>query len=292
MPWETVLSNEIISYSAGEQAKDYAATGRKVVEHDGVFFNEVSPGYKVYWPIDVLHPHARAIKAIPATRGHKMVVADPAKANGFLNIMVARDVPDFDIGLLSKKRRSDVRRSLKRIEVRFMDEPEGLIAQGASDVDASFRERTGYGSVRSKPEFEEWLRSVMRHTGQRWYGAFVEGRLAGFSCMTVVNRNACIGLLEVHTDFLADGTSTALLYELCRRSRDSGQVDQIYFGLHSEKASLNRFKEGMLFKRRDLPCYVHLRVPMRWAVRLLKPRSYDRLIGFAPEHYESSAEAS
>ena len=137
MPWETVLSNEIISYSAGQQAKAYTATGRKVVEHDGVFFNEVSPGYKVYWPIDVLHPHARAIKAIPATRGHKMVVADPAKANGFLNIMVARDVADFDIGLLSKKRRSDVRRSLKRIEVRFMDEPEGLIAQGASDVDAS-----------------------------------------------------------------------------------------------------------------------------------------------------------
>jgi hypothetical protein len=276
--------NEIVSYTESERAAQMAAAGQKVIERDGVFFKELASGF--FAPVNLLAIRERVIRRVPGTLGHKMVVADPRHANGYLNIMVVQDIPSYDLKLFKKKRRWELRKSLECVEVHWLEDPAVLLTQRAHDVDVSFRERTEWGERRSEADFEANMKRLMRDEGLRWFGGYIDGKLAGYAVLMVVCRNGCIGHIATHTDHLSTGINGALLYEICRRCRESGVVDQIYFGLWSTKSSLNRFKERMLFKRRDLPAYVHLRWPVNWGLRLLRPLAYRRVVGFSPDQFE------
>lgn len=274
------MASEIVSYSEAERAKQISTTGRKVVECEGVYFHEVRSGF--FWPIDLLRPRERVIRKVPGTLGHKMVVADPALGNGHLNIMAAFDVMEFSLDSLAKDRRKGVRRGLKQVEVRVIENSAQLVREGAHEIDTSFRSRTQWGNAVSKEEFAARLGRLMSDPGMVWFGGYVDGKLAGYISISVVNSNATMGTIASHSDYLSQRVNDVLVYEMCRLSAESGCVDKLAFGLHCAKETLNAFKESMLFKRRDLPAYTHVRWPIGWGLRLLRPSAYRRLLGSAP----------
>jgi hypothetical protein len=273
-------ANGIVSYSEAERARQIAITGRKTLECEGVYFHEMRSGF--YWPIDLLRAREKVIRKVPGTLGHKMVVADAAQANSFLNIMAAYDVTEFSLESLSKERRKAVRRGLKQVEVRVLESAEELVRQGAYEVDSSFRARTQWGRALPKDEFAARLARLMSDSGMVWFGGYVDGKLAGYISISVVNRNATMGTIASHSDYLSHRVNDVLVYEMCRLAAESQCVDKLAFGLHCAKETLNAFKESMLFKRRDLPAYTHVRWPIGWGLRLLRPSVYRRLLGSAP----------
>ena len=45
---------------------------------------------------------------------------------------------------------------------------------------------------------------------------------------------------------------------------------------------VNAVKESMLFRRRDLPTYVHIPWIYKWGLKILKGTRYRRVMGFPP----------
>lgn len=273
------MATEIISYSEAEAAQYIARTGRKVIECDGIHFCEAYAGF--FRPVNLHRPYNHVVGRVPGTLGHKMAVADPSVANGFVNVMVADELTTYSMDRLSRDRRKALKRGLKKVEVRVLPDPLILLEQGGHEVDTSFHHRTGWGPLLTPEAYRARIARIMANPAMVWFGGYVDGKLGGYICLSVIERYGGMGTIATHTDFLPTRINDVLLYEMCRRCQEAGCVDNLSFGMHSNKPSLNQFKETMLFKHQALPAYVRLQWPVGMALRLLWPQKYRRVYGYA-----------
>ncbi len=282
------MSAEIVSYSAAERAAQIILTGRKVLEHQGIHFVEAQRGF--YWPIKLAAPLRTFPRSLPGAYGHKVVVADAAQANATLHLMLADDIPNYSLEQFSRDRRKGVRRALKAVEVRPLESPLVLAREGGYEISCSFHERTEWGQMSSRSEYEATLERWELDKGMVWFGGYVEGALGGYISVSVADGYGTMGTIATHSDFLNARINDALVYELARRCQESGVVNSLAFGLYCQKKSLNQFKESMLFRCHSLPSYAHVRWPMKLALRMLRPAVYRRVYGLDRGTSQDAAE--
>jgi len=58
-----------------------------------------------------------------------------------------------------------------------------------------------------------------------------------------------------------------------------GIAAHAHYSLYSGIASLERFKASLGFVPVEFPCRLRVPAPIRWGLRLLRPRIWQRLLG-------------
>jgi len=263
------------------------AMGARIVESGGVFWRRVRPLF--YRPLLPFEPlDLDSIKPPPQARwgAWQCAVTDAKRANGSLAFVMFRDAPAYQLEMLDKKRRWEVRAAARHFTIRPLTLPEEL--QRAYDVFVEFQQRTGYRyrSDRVDPRrYAAWAQEVFRHRGARVLGAFEGAQLRAIGIV-----HALVDTLIYATFFAAEQAlqrhvASLMLHVVRQMAAGLAGVQRIYAGLrkHGPDVTVDQFYllRGAEVVVQPAYCWVH--PVMAWCLRQFRPELLRRLLGEAPE---------
>jgi hypothetical protein len=264
-----------------EFAEHLGRTGQRVVQHEGRYWHQTSPGF--YRPV---HPLAR-LSAREATRptlacwGFQACLtrADEHLANPQVPFYLVSDLDSFDETRMTQDRRRRLRRARRLAQMVELTGPAMLREQGYA-VLQSARERTGYGALPTVLRYQASLDRI----GQRAEGivlaAVVDGRLGGYATGCAVGATACARALVVATWALKTHISAGLTYEFIYACRRTGGIREMVHGLHArENEGLCRNKELVGLPLQRVPARTVMPPGVGALMRRRNPHKYYRLTG-------------
>ncbi len=248
-----------------EFVEQQRALGRRIHEHDGVFWEQAYPGYSR--PAFVYKPFNRGA-ARPAWPhrllgySHQVPCADQANRRLPVMAMDRTELDGFTLMSLPQKKRNQVRRALKHCEFRRLDELEPWLERmRAINISQSERQAQGAGAPvaagRYIHEAEAWRAQIRREFAlakREWWGAFAEGELVAYLRSYQVESVRLIQQIKTHSDAYAHNAVDGLNFTLLERAAADPSCRQILYG-EAMHPSLNRFKEQFLFRVVELPYY-------------------------------------
>jgi len=258
------------------------AAGEPVHFHDGVWWQQVSPGFCK--PVDLLRQIVPgAARPTPAKRwlGYSHVVSDASQANHGWDVMCleGEGVSRFDLSRVSPKRKQQkIKQAIKTLDIKLMKEIKPLLSV-MNDINVVVARRTGHGYppsyyVSRRAEWERFMLREFSLPGREWWGAFFEGRLVAYYYVHVIGRTLHINAAKSHTDFLHLGPNDALVFSLLEQHAKTGDCDRVIYGDWSpDVPSLNEFKERYGFARRIIPIFRSMTPAMRLGLWLKNRRS-------------------
>jgi len=266
-----VLDAVVRPSSEAELASSAMERGKKVIHHAGTYWIETRPGF--YEP---MHWFAR-LRNEQIERpcflcwGYRSTLHKDAAAhaNGSLplHLLGENDLFHYDEAYLPTKRRSQLRKARKVVQVVRVIDPTQFLEQGY-DVLKSAVTRTRHGLI---PTYYDYCRSMNKQVQGKslLLAGLVDEIMRGYFIISAVNDVAYIDTVLLATEFLSTDIGTALVFEAVQVARRCPQIKYVVYGLHSiEDPRLGVFKEGMGFK-------VHL-----WPLKYQIPGVVNRLIGW------------
>ena len=242
------------------------ALGHALHLHDGVWWQQQSPFHcKPAIRLEAIFPGGARPARMRSLAGFGHVVPEGAPSNSTISVMMMSRAPGVPFGLedLSSRRRSQVRRGLKKTEVRRIEDLAPLM-EDVRQIVISTRMRTGVGLPVSHytDHFDQWSRNILTLFAMKdrpWWGGFVGGRLVAYFQTMRLEDMLTIGAAKSHTDYLAHCPNDALLYCVLEDAFNRLGCRCVEYGDWSpEDARLQYFKESYGFTRRDYPEYIHL----------------------------------
>lgn len=249
--------------------------GRRIHEHDGVYWEEVYPFYcKPAFVHQAFDRGAARPARLRQLLGYSHQVRDSAQANRWLSMMVLdrHTLDGFHLHQLPQKKRNNVRRARERCEVRpITDLNSNLERLREINVAQALRQAQGAGSdtlpERYVREADDWRTQIRREfalDGREWWGAFVEGVLAAYLRTYQVEGIRIIQQTKADTAWLKFYPMDALYFDVLSRASADATCVRIVNGspLHS---SLNHYKEQFLFRAVAVPYYSSNARIVEWA---------------------------
>jgi hypothetical protein len=255
--------------------------GSRVVRHRGRWWWEARRGF--YRPIHML-ARLRADEATrPATACwgfHATLRDDDADhANTALPTHRIANVDDYDEERLSSNRRYELRKARRTAELVELTDPDLLLAEGY-DLLHSTIERTGWGRLPSREEYEADVRCSVRPGRRLVLAGLIDGRLAGYADCYGVADVGYFDEMRVATDALDTNLSKALQVEFIHVCRRSSNIREVVNGLVApEDDNLTRSKERLGIPVDPVPARVSMLPGAATVIRRLAPSSYYRLSG-------------
>ncbi len=253
--------------SEEQYVEDCLRNGVRGHRHDGVWWREPFPFYaKPMFEFRELVPGSAHPSFLRAPLGYSHPVPDPALGNRALPYMILQgpELRGFRLEALPGKKRNQVRKGLKLCEValiqdvaRHLEEIRGIY------VSQAMRHAEFHELPETPPEYyvdraDEWRRRELRYLttcGRETWGAFIDGRLAGFIVSPQIEGVRIIEKAKCHTDFLSFNVNDALYFTVLEASgKDSACRKVLNPGLRGGR--LARYKEQFLFKQDAIPVYV------------------------------------
>lgn len=232
--------------------------GMNVASHRGRHWLKTHFGF--YQPIHLLArlKPDEATRPAALTWGFRASLADTARgiANGAVPVYLLSDLAGYDIQALPPKRRSDLRKCRKLVNlvrVKGMPFPgEELYA-----VAVSSSKRTGYWKP---PAMDVYLASKRRDFGDERrlvIAGLVGGKLAGCLEGIAVDGIAYVQSVLIATEYLPTSIGTGLIFEFVQACRRTDGIKEIVYGLFTrDDPKLTAFKEGMGFPLVMVPARV------------------------------------
>jgi hypothetical protein len=267
--------------SEAELAAMRAAEGDAVVRHRGCHWRSSFPGF--YQPIHLLvrMRAAEVRRPAPLCWGFRAALAeeDAHLADATLPVHLLTDLPHFDERVLSRNRRSDLRRCRRRVELRRLTEPGLLLEQGHAVFMSALR-RLGHWRELSLLEYRQRVSRRAAHGRRLVVAGLVDGTLRGYLDSYAVDGVLHTEEIFVASDALRTGIGTGLYVETILTAARSGSLRAVCNGLHRpEDANLCHFKEGLGFRVVKLPARSVIPAPIRAFLRARRPATYYRLTG-------------
>jgi hypothetical protein len=266
--------------SEAEYAAACRARGARVVERHGRHWEEIRPGFftAVHWLARMSAAEARPPSNWSWGYQTTMNEEGAASSNASLPAHLLRDVVEYDVDRLSKKRRYDLRKSQRLVTIVELTSPALLEAEGY-EVMRSAYSRTTYKDIPTPEAFRASLvRSFWR--GRLVLAGLIDGRLGGYLEGHVVQGSAYVGVVHIATEALPTQIGTALIFNFVQICKQSRGVHEIMYGLHvPEDPALTFFKEGMGFPVVRLPSLVHINPLVGALIHCCRPNTYYRLTG-------------
>ena len=235
--------------------------------HDGVWWREPFPFYaKPMFEFRELAPGSARPSFRKAPLGYSHHVPDPALGNRSLPYMILHEAELRGFGLesLSSKKRNQVRKGLKHCEVALIQDIERhLEAIRGIYISQSMRHTEQHEIPKTPPSFyvdhaSQWRERELRYLttcGRETWGAFIDGRLAGFIVSPQIEGVRIIEKAKCHTDFLSFNVNDALYFTVLEAAGKDALCRKIVNpGLRGGR--LARYKEQFLFKQEAIPVYV------------------------------------
>jgi hypothetical protein len=283
-------------------ARDSAALGRRGHLHDGVWWKTPYPGYsKPLFEFRAIVPGESRPASSRALLGYSHHVPEARMGNRFKEYLILEGeaLRTFGLPALSSKKRNQVRKGLKLLQVRPVREVEPFL-DSIRDIYVSqaTRHTERYDLPDTPPTFyteheQLWRTRELRHLGtcgRELYGAFAEDRLVAFLVTSHVEGTRFIEKMKSHTDYLHACPSDALYFTVLEEAgRDPACLRVVNPGFRGE--GLTHFKEQFLFRRTQVPMYVSNPRLFAWGERMVSLWARVRHRGRAPrETSEPSGE--
>lgn len=252
--------------------------GRRIHEHDGVFWEEVCPFYcKPAFVYNAFDPGQARPRLLRSLLGYSHQVESREKGNRTLSFMVLgrEKLDDFGLMKLPPKKRNQVRRALEQCVIKPIHTIAPLLERLREiNVAQSVRQAGGGGTAvpaeRYIVQAEGWQRQIRREfalNGREWWGAFVDELLVAYLRTYQVDNIRIIQQTKSDTAYFKSHPVDALYFEVLSAAAADSTCQQIFNGspLH---ASLNHFKEQFFFHPVEYPYYSS----NAWLVELYKKK--------------------
>lgn len=262
-------------------ARWMSARGARIVEARGRYWNEVVPGF-----FQPLHYLARfAPRELVAPRrlcwGMRAVLteAEAERANVVLPVHVMPDLPTYSVDRLDRRRRQEVKKAERAVDVVVLHRPDRLIADGFPLV-LEATARNSRNRAVAKPRFAAWLEAAFGGPGPVVLAMLQGESLLGFSFLFAID-----GIAYAHQAFIGDAGRRLHLDLLCfhieaQIAQRTPGVHTLVNGLHArENEGLCSFKKRQGLVVADYPSLTSLHPAADTMLRYLRPNQYYRLTG-------------
>lgn len=268
--------------SEGEYARQLANLGRRVHEHDQVWWVANYPLYA--------RPAFEYREIVPGTArpqfwrcllGYSHQVPDARQGNRVLELFVLQgsNLREFSLARIRPEKRSQIRKGLRSCTVALLTDlqPQLECLREASLSQAIRHAQQGKYSIppqRYTKDVDAWrarCRLEFAQKGREWWVALVEGRLVACMVTFQVETTRVIQKMITHTDFLRLNVTDALYFTVLQEVSRMALCHRIINGgpLHSGN---DRYKELFLFVRTPVPYYSSHPALFQWGVRLISTR--------------------
>lgn len=239
--------------------------GRRIHEHDGVFWEAIYPFYcKPAFEFKAFVPGTARPARLRSWLGYSHPVPSPEQGNRSLPTMVLdrAQLEGFELQKLPAKRRNMVRRALKQCETRpILDLERHLERIREINVSQARRHQEGAGAQtpvsRYTEQAESWrdqIRKEFALKGREWWGAFVGETLAAYLRTYQVEGVRIIQHAKTDTDYFRHSPMDALYFRVLSEAAATPSCLRIVNG-RPMQPSLNHFKEQFLFQAVELPVF-------------------------------------
>lgn len=252
--------------------------GARFHQTRGVWWQEAKPFFFTALPLfRTLRPGEARPRWPAALAGYQHAVPDGVAANAMLGVMVLWNPMAYDLNGLSANTRSHVRRGLKRIDVRRIEDAEQLVDDGYA-INLSALARQEWGGDRSHyTNARRWatgLNATFALPGREAWGAYADGRLVAYLRAYALEEDIYISSVMSRTDALPLYPNDALLHRFLESCRDRSGLRRVVFGLWCAKPSLNEYKQRFGFTVLSLRLYRRLNPVIRLLLHLSRYRHY------------------
>lgn len=245
--------------------KQQRALGRRIHEHDGVFWEAVYPFYcKPAFVFKAFDPGAARPARWRSLLGYSHQVLSPNRGNRTVPFMVLdrAGLDGFGLMQLPPKKRNQVRRASEQCEVKSITDLESVLERMREiNLSQAVRQEQGAGADaparRYTEEAEAWraqIRGEFALEEREWWGAFVDGVLVAYLRTYKVDGIRIIQQTKADTDYFKFHPVDALYYEVLSRAATDATCQRIVNG-DPRHESLNHFKAQFLFRAVEYPYY-------------------------------------
>lgn len=255
-------------------AQALGAAGYPVHSHDGVWWQQVRPGFcKPVNPVRTVPIGSAAPKYSRSFLGFSHPTTRTATANHSWDVMALEEgaLRTFGIEGLKPRKRSTIRKALRTLSIDHI----ANIDDHLDDLNAicvSAAERTGHGLppehyLNRRNAWERFMRNEFQIPGREWWGVFHETRLIAYIYAFLIEGTMHISAAKSHSDGLRLKPNDAVVFSFLEYCRDRPDCDEVIFGDASpDTPSLNRFKEHFGFRKCAIPIHRKIRFPANAAV--------------------------
>lgn len=276
-----------------EFVEQQRSLGRRIHEHDGVFWEEVRPFYcKPAFIHKSFAPGGAKPACLRSLLGYSHQVNTFEQGNRLVTFMVLeRNALDsFDLQKLPARKRTYVRRSLEHCAIQPISDIEAHLER-MREINASQAVRQEKGAGAETParryieEADNWRTQMRREfslKGREWWGAFVDSVLAAYLRTYQVDGVRVIQHAKADTEYLKYHPMDALYYTVLSKAAADTACHRIVNGgpLHT---SLNHFKEQFLFGAVKYPYYSTHAWLVETAKRFVSRRAHSSKIATETE---------
>jgi len=278
---EELPDTDLMVMTEAELASMRAEEGDTVVLHDGRYWRATFPGF--YQPIHLLARirAAEVTRPTPLCWGYRAALTDEDAhlAGGSIPVYVLNNIGTFTEDVLSRNRRSDLRRCRRHVEFRRLRDPSLVIEQGHGVFMSAVR-RLGYWRPLNEVNYRKRMERRTRHGRRLIVAGFIDGKLEGYLDSYAVNGVLYPEEIIVATDALRTGIGTGLYVETIETGLRAGTVHDVCNGLHTpEDPELCHFKEGLGFRVVHVPARTVIPAPILAYINARRPATHYRLTG-------------
>ena len=244
--------------NAGQFAEFWRMQGCSVVETESCFWYRVRP--MVFLSL----PHHRALRpkrgelASVFRKARCAMIRFPMLSSGLPSSnLVGAGVfvcahPNYGLASLEAKARNQTRRGLERCTIEQVDF--GYLARHGESLNAETRVRQGRHLSVKPSQWARYCEAANRTAGFESWGAFVDGRLASFMVLALVEDHCTILHQASASAYLKFYPNNALVFSMTKRKLAAREVGCVSYGLKSIEMTegLDRFKHNMGFRLRPM----------------------------------------
>ena len=252
--------------------------GRSVVEHRGRFWSPLAPGF--YQPIHLL---AR-LQPAEATRPTRLCWGFRARieggaANGSIAVHRLPDPHGYSLDRLSSRRRSQIRASMRKLDIVAVQAPDLLADQGHA-VALEAKARTPVLQVQERRAFARWVESHVAPQRALALAALDGPRLLGFSLHRTIDGIAYCDSLFVGDAGMRHDLALTFFHAFACLAAGTPGIDEVVNGQHlRENEALCEFKLGQGLEIVQFPARVSVSMALGAGLRHWNPDKFYRLTG-------------
>lgn len=265
----------------GEYASKRRATGMRVIQHRGRWWEEQAQGFyqAMHWMARQRQDQAERPTALCWGFRTTLDEEDLAFANGWLPVHLLSELASYDLDALPGKVRNKLRKCKRLNEIVQVTAPPLLRDQGY-EVRCSVTARIAFWKPPSKEKYARDLDDYIGAPYRLVLAGLSKGTLSGYLDGVAVDGTAYINRVYVHTNALSTEVCTGLVFEFVQACRRSGLVREIAYGLDAPSdQNLKHYKVKMGFPVVRIPMHFWLLPPSGAFIRWWRPEVYYRMSG-------------
>lgn len=275
MAWEEMSLEEYAEYEKGN--------GTPIVKVGDIHWRRVRPFFfRPLFPFQKLH---RGENVPPRRRSwvYQHAVHDIKQANSFIKLMVFNQVQDYSINALKSKRRNKIRKAMRNLEVRVVEDQD-YFCEMAYKVYLDFYQRTGYSYKKERltlEGFAKWAENIFKNRKIKVHGVFDrDDQMVAIHLSYLVNKILLNGAFFSTSKALHHGVTDLMDHVIMEEAAIQKNILLIYDGPYHGNPGLDDSKRLRGFDVFSVPAYLSANSIILKIIKSVNRNLHHKLTGY------------